>query len=343
MQGLSFTIFRIPVRVQLWFALLAVILGTMWFKDIAALTVFCGIVFVSVLAHELGHAFTGRAFGLKPAITLHGLGGLTSWVGGRAVGPGRSLAISLAGPAVGFVIGTLVALGGFAVTILAPDYHPPPLALQLFDAALFVNIGWSVFNLLPIIPLDGGNALRSFWALTKIGDAEIVARVVSVPVALAIAGWFGLHRQLYMTAFMLLYVAQNVSGLRFRFLARGDEKIQKAMVEQYAGWLASGDGKSMIREGTRARAAAKTPHLVAYATEVVAMGQCLEGDARSALATLGAMPQGFAPSLDVALHVLDAAGEQAAALELLRRAAESSGDPVLLRRLEEARAALRGA
>ena len=344
MQGLSFTIFGIPVRVQIWFVALALILGAGWFhNDVAAITVFCGIVFVSVLAHELGHAFMGRAFGLKPAITLHGLGGLTSWVGGRAVGPGRSLAISLAGPAVGIVIGLLVVLLGIAIPILAPDYQAPPLAKDLFLAALFVNFGWSIFNLLPVVPLDGGNAFRSFWALTKIGDAEIVARVVSVPVALAIAGWFGLHRQLYMTAFMLLYVAQNVSGLRFRFLARGDEKIQKAMVEQYAGWLAAGDGKSMIREGTRARAAAKTPHLVAYATEVVAMGQCLEGDARSALATLGAKPQGFAPSLDVALHVLDAAGEHAAALELLRRAAESSGDPVLLRRLEEARAALRGA
>ena len=90
---------------------------------------------------------------------------------------------------------------------------------------------------------------------------------------------------------------------------RSAEKI----LEQYPAWLAASDGASMVREGTRARAAAKTPHLVAYATEVVAMGQCLQGDARSALATLGAMPRGFAPSLDVALHVLDAAGEHAAA------------------------------
>jgi hypothetical protein len=113
--------------------------------------------------------------------------------------------------------------------------------------------------------------------------------------------------------------------------------VQKKILDQYPAWLAASDGASMVREGTRARAAAKTPHLVAYATEVVAMGQCLQGDARSALATLGAMPRGFAPSLDVALHVLDAAGEHAAALELLRRAAESSGDPELKRRLEEAR------
>src|SRR6185312_13246419 len=108
-------------------------------------------------------------------------------------------------------------------------------------------------------------------------------------------------------------------------------KVQKRLIDRYGDWLAAGDGEAMVREGTRARAAARTPHLVAYATEVVAMGQCLQGDARSALATLNAMPQGFPPSLDVALHILEAAGENAAALELLRRAAESSGDPALLR------------
>ena len=162
MQGLSFSIFGIPMRVQLWFAALAVILGTGWFHDVAALVVFCGIVFVSVLAHELGHAFVGRAFGLKPAITLHGLGGLTSWVGGRGVGPGRSLVISLAGPAVGLLLGgLLLLLGAVALPALAPDYHAPALAVQLFEAALVVNIFWSIFNLVPVVPLDGGNALRS--------------------------------------------------------------------------------------------------------------------------------------------------------------------------------------
>lgn len=336
MNGLGFTLFRIPVRVQLWFVALVVILGAGWgFRDPASLFVFAGIVFVSVLAHELGHAFMGKVFGLQPAITLHGLGGLTSWIGGRAVGPGRSLLISLAGPFVGLLLG----VGLYATHQLVPAIDAlPPLARNLFYAAMLVNLFWSLFNLAPVVPLDGGNALRSFWALTKLGDAEIVARVVSVPVALLIAAWFGVQQQFFMVLLMLLYVGQNVQGIRLRLLVRGDEGTQKRLVENYPGWLASGDGESMVREGTRARAAAKTPHLVAYATEIVAMGQCLQGDARSALATLNAMPRGFAPSLDVALHVLDAAGEHATALELLRRAAESSKDPELLRRLEEARA-----
>jgi Zn-dependent protease len=340
MPDLSFTIFRIRVRVQLWFLALAALLGTMaGFHDPASVFVFAGIVFLSVLAHELGHAFTGRAFGLEPAITLHGMGGVTTWVRGRGISPFRSLVISLAGPTVGLVIGVaLVLFGAFALPQIAPNYHAPELAIRLFDSAVAVNIIWSLFNLAPVMPLDGGNAFRSFWALTKIGDAEMVARIVSIPIAAGIALWLGvgLH-QMFAPILMLLYIGQNITGIRVRRIVRVDEAVQKRMLEQYPAWLAAKDADAMIREGTAARAAAKTPHLVAYATEVVAMGQCLAGDARSAMATLSAMPRGFAPSLDVALHVLDAAGEHTAALELLRRAAEASGDPELLRRLEEAR------
>jgi len=340
MPELSFSIFRIRVRVQLWFLALAVLIGTSsGFRDPASVMVFCGIVFFSVLAHELGHAFTGRAFGLSPAITLHAMGGLTSWEQNRNITPARSLAISLAGPAVGLFIGVaLLVLGWVALPVLAPDYHAPAIAGRLFAAAVSVNIVWSLFNLAPVVPLDGGNALRSFWALTKIGDADIVARAVSIPVAAAIGVVLGIWGWIFGPILMLLYIGQNVTGIRVRLLVRADEKIQSALVEQYPAWLAAKDSDAMIREGTRARAAAKTPHLVAYATEIVAMGQCFAGDARSALATLGTMPRGFAPSLDVALHVLDAAGEKAAALELLRRAAESSKDPDLMRRLAERQA-----
>jgi hypothetical protein len=264
------------------------------------------------------------------------MGGLTSWTNGRNVGPGRSLAISLAGPAVGLVNGVLLVALAIAVRRFMPDYAPPQIGVRLFESAVFVNVVWSLFNLAPVMPLDGGNAFRSFWALTKIGDAEIVARVVSIPVAAAIGVWFAVSGWgLFGPILMFLYVSQNVSGIRLRLLVRADEKIQRHLQEHYAAWLAAGDGDAMIREGTQARAAAKTPHLAAYATEIVAMGQCLGGDARSALATLGAMPRGFSPSLDVALHVLDAAGEHAAALDLLRRAAETTNDPDLKRRLAE--------
>src|SRR5450755_4606674 len=96
-----FTLFGIPVWVRGSFFVVTVMLGATTGTNIQSLLLWTAIVFFSVMAHELGHAFMGRAFGLAPSIQLVGMGGLTSWVGGRNVGPGRSLLISLAGPAVG--------------------------------------------------------------------------------------------------------------------------------------------------------------------------------------------------------------------------------------------------
>ena len=244
-----------------------------------------------MLAHELGHAFTGRAFGLQPAITLHGMGGVTTWVSGRNLSAGRSLLISLAGPAVGLFVGVVLLLAGLGVAILAPHYQPPALASQLFEAAVYVNIIWSLFNL--CAHHAARRRQRDALVLGAHQDRRRRARGARHldPVAAAVGIW--LLRTLYAPPDDALHQPE-----RGRHpppsLDRGGREIQRELLERYPGWLAGKDGESMIREGTRARAAAKTPHLVAYATEIVAMGQCLTGDARAALATLGAMPRGFA-------------------------------------------------
>jgi Zn-dependent protease len=309
------------------------------FHDPASVFLVSAIIFLSVLAHELGHAFTGRAFGLEPAIMLHGMGGVTTWTRGRRIDAGRSLVISVAGPAVGFMIGLgLILVGRFLVPAVAPDYHAPHTAVALFQAAIWTNLAWSIFNLAPVMPLDGGNAFRSFWALTTIGDAELVARGVSIGAGGVFAAvlftwgwWWG--------AFLMgAFAIQNIRGFRQRLLSRGDEKVERDLATAYEVWFVERDGDAMVREGTRVRAQAKTDQLVARAIEVVAMGQCLQGDARSALATLKTIPRGYVPSLDAMLYILEQAGEHETALEVLRRAAESSQDPQLLRRFEEARA-----
>src|SRR5512147_2767030 len=106
----------IPLRVQGWFVMMAVMLGGANERDPAKLALWVAIVFVSVVVHELGHAFMGMAFGLVPRIDLHGMGGTTSFQerpGGpqqATFGAGRRIAISLAGPFAGFF---------FAAAILA--------------------------------------------------------------------------------------------------------------------------------------------------------------------------------------------------------------------------------
>jgi Zn-dependent protease len=288
-----------------------------------AIVPWIGIVFVSVLAHELGHAFMGRAFGLSPAIELYGFGGLTSWVGGRNIGHGRSLLISLAGPSVSLIL----AVAGWVTFFMVSDHW-------IVKEAAWANTVWTAFNLLPVMPLDGGNAFRSGLGWLGLKSAEVVARVVAIPVALlAAVTVFVLAPGWAMAALFLgSFAISNVQALLRNSAQKGDQQLLEELQAAYPGWLERRDGKAMIDAALQVRARAKTEYLRAYAAEVIAMGQCLEGDPRSALATLESMPQGMIPGLPVYLHVLFEAGETARANALAAQVMQS-GDEDLKRQV----------
>jgi Zn-dependent protease len=106
---------------------------------------------VGVLVHELGHAVTARALGVEVGpITLWALGG---YVVHARTTPGRQLAISLAGPVTGLIAGGAVQ---------AAAVSSASEALQDWATPFFVvTVVYGLLNLLPALPLDGGNALRS--------------------------------------------------------------------------------------------------------------------------------------------------------------------------------------
>lgn len=141
-----------------------------------ALQIAVGIlaIFGSIFWHELGHALVATAFKLGPiSITMHGFGGLT-----RFRPPDKhwkELIISLAGPIFGLTLGFGV-LGG-VMLFGAPQSD---IAIEVVERLLFVNIVWSLFNLLPLYPLDGGQALAAFL------------RIVAPAIALTVVVWIGL-------------------------------------------------------------------------------------------------------------------------------------------------------
>ncbi|EYF01535.1 site-2 protease family protein [Chondromyces apiculatus] len=162
---LSFRFFGIPVGVQPWFWITAVILNMNLLTrgghsgpfQIGLMLVWVGVVFVSVLVHELGHAFAIRRYRIEPEIMLHGLGGATTW---RAVLPLRRrdhIFISLAGPFAGFIFGGLIFLAQY---FIPGTWNVPALAVFALDCLLWVNIAWGVFNLIPVLPFDGGHVLE---------------------------------------------------------------------------------------------------------------------------------------------------------------------------------------
>lgn len=174
---MTFDLFGFPVTVQNGMLILAgiyLLMGVQSRQPIPDVVVGIVVIFASILWHELGHAFAARRLKLGPIdITLHGFGGYTRHAASDR--PWKNLVVSLAGPANGLAVG-LLALPAY----LRVDSGLLGSVLWQF---VFVNVFWSLFNLLPMVPLDGGNALLS--------GLRIVAPAIALPAVIATSAFFG--------------------------------------------------------------------------------------------------------------------------------------------------------
>lgn len=173
------------------------------------------IAFVSVLLHELGHAIAFRRFGIEPRISLYGFGGLTGGEG--SLTPARHIVVSLAGP-----LAALCLLGLPALWLDLSGLIDQPDLQVIVAQAVWINIGWSLVNLVPILPLDGGQVLASLIDMVTGGRGQRATEVVSVVVAVAagvVAVAFGF---LFGALLAAMFVALNLSALsRSRYESHG--------------------------------------------------------------------------------------------------------------------------
>jgi len=169
------------------------------------------VLFISILWHEFGHALAidKQGYG-KSVMILQGLGGVTINTSRGQALPGQSVIISLAGPAFSF---SLVVLFG-ALYFVLPDGIFKVFAMYMAGA----NTVWTIFNLLPIFPMDGGNVV--LHTLRKVtGDMErsyrltaIISLVVLAIISFLIFKFF--PGGLFLTVIiLLLFGMQNVQIL----------------------------------------------------------------------------------------------------------------------------------
>ena len=129
------------------------------------------LLLVSIVAHELGHSLTARAFGYGTRdITLSVIGGCAS-LAGIPRKAWQEFLTAAAGPLVSF----LVAVAAYVASGFCPS--------DFFAAALYVtaiiNFSLGAFNLLPGFPMDGGRIFRSAARLfTTRAKATYIAMVV---------------------------------------------------------------------------------------------------------------------------------------------------------------------
>ena len=112
-----------------------------------------GIIFLSVLIHELGHAFTAIGFGQRAHVELTPFGGVTIPSGSK-LSRGKEFLVILAGPLFGLSV--------FGICVLILQFPIQHAAVLVFlQQVKYVNLFWTVVNLLPILPLDGGQLMRN--------------------------------------------------------------------------------------------------------------------------------------------------------------------------------------
>ena len=207
---LNFMLWGIPVSIDpsswIVLALLGGGLGISSGTDVMQVAVFVAMGMLSLLAHEMGHALMGRRLtGQQPMIAIAMMGGLT--ILPRAPYTRRDqFLFTAAGPLGGLTLGLVAAIimglhigdigAGISFYLHAPfgaiesmspehivslatavqDSILPLTALTVYETLMLICMWWSIFNLLPILPLDGGHLLYTLTDNIKL--SSIVGMVV---------------------------------------------------------------------------------------------------------------------------------------------------------------------
>jgi Zn-dependent protease len=211
----------IPIYLDMFFVLVLLIFTYPYFTSgntqamSAGFVIIVGIL-VSILLHELGHAFAGQLFKAHVShIELTGLGGLTQFERSLPRSVIARTIIYLAGPAMN--LGLWLGFGALADQARAGGLWM--LASPLGTLA-GINLILLIFNLLPAYPLDGGFTLDA-WLDRIVGPTWSVRIVASLGLAVA-AGltWMALPSGFFLL-FIALYLAmwnwqrlQGVGGWR---------------------------------------------------------------------------------------------------------------------------------
>jgi len=169
---LRFTFLGFPVSIHWMFWLVAFLWGNHTQGDSQALMLWIAAFFLSIFWHELGHAFLYRHYGARPSISLHGIGGTCYGHGYTPIGNHRlkEILISFAGPAFGLALAAAAWLIIRQLTGKAPEFslYSGTTPLLKFATYLFViNLFLNLLNLLPVLPLDGGQIMQAILGPTS--------------------------------------------------------------------------------------------------------------------------------------------------------------------------------
>jgi Zn-dependent protease len=137
------------------------------------------------LLHELGHAVAARRAGADAEVSLDFMAGYTSYAAPRPLSQGTQAVIALAGPVTHIAAGVIVLVLMGANPLDEASWQQSPATQAVWWAGPAIGL----FNLLPVLPLDGGNVVTSLLERVAPGRARRFMLYASVVLTVAAALW----------------------------------------------------------------------------------------------------------------------------------------------------------
>ena len=198
--------------------------------------VFVILLFLCVLAHEFGHIFAARAYGIEtPDVTLLPIGGVAR-LARIPEEPIQELLVALAGPAVNVAIAVVL------LVLTGSQAEPTQLAavesgkFALADRLTVVNLFLALFNMIPAFPMDGGRVLRALLAI-RLGYVRATKVAATIGQASAfVMGAIGLFYNpllIFIALFVYFAASSEAHAAALRAMSQGIP-VTSAMMTRYA-------------------------------------------------------------------------------------------------------------
>ncbi|MBM3207479.1 MAG: stage IV sporulation protein FB [Chlamydiae bacterium] len=288
---------KIPVSINWSFWIVTGLIGYLYSRGVTGTLIWMAVIFISVLFHELGHALTALAFKLQPRIELVAMGGVTQYQAEKLSSYKRFL-IVLNGPLFGFLLFL------FAKTLL----QNPNLATSSVGPVLlllkYVNFFWTIVNLIPVLPLDGGQLLRVIlegcFGFKGLKYSFVCSSLIALFISLA-SFLFG---QVFIGALFFLFAFQSFdTWKKSKLLSEPDQNIEikNALIEAEQ-LLQKGQKKEALCAFENVRIKSNTGVIYNLATQYQAFLEYDQGNILKTYELLKNIKNDLAPDASCLLH-----------------------------------------